>query len=83
MIWFAIWLVGVILTLYPVAHFVTHDMASRPGPADWACGALVGSFAAALWPLFLAGAGLWLVSRRIWAGTWKLPRGSSPMSERL
>lgn len=72
-----LWVGGGLLLVYPVAHVVAHALPlredERPEGADWVLGGIVGVFVGAFWPLAVTALGAFMLSRRIWVGTWRLP----------
>lgn len=82
MIWFLLYLWVAVLVVYPVTHAVAHDCACGQPPemGDWVPAVAAGTLAAVIWPVLLFGFAAFMVSRRIWAGTWRL-RWPSSMRE--
>lgn len=78
----AIYLIGVVVLYYPIVHTLAHTLAGsdRDG-TDWGFAVVIGAILAAFWPVILAGFCVFLVSTRIWTGTWARP-WSTPTRDR-
>jgi hypothetical protein len=71
---FGIYVAGVVLAYYPIVHTLAHYMGGEdPDGWHWACSLWLGAIGAVLWPVALAVVAVFLVSKRIWTGTWTLP----------
>ena len=70
----ALYLLGVVVAFYPLVHTLVHTVASRERDGvDWGFATVIGAILSAGWPLILVGVGAFLVSKRIWSGSWSLP----------
>ena len=68
MIWFYVYLIGFLLTIYPFSKTVLGaNFGREPDSEDWFFSGIIGTIGALLWPAILIGYTLFRLSRYVWS----------------